>query len=197
MQKAANIFLVLTVLACMSALVVSIYPGVLNDVLFLGGLLTCTVGPIAGLVGLYVIGLLRDKGRFANVRIPWKPLVVAFVCLFLTYATLKFYIPRRVVFSVTRPAFEAHIDQAVVSDFGGAEFDGWIGPYKVDEFAADPRGGVFFRVYSGRDGIGPDTMSYGFAFEPNPEGTPFGAAHYRTFRLGNSWCWFRASDDWH
>ena len=72
-----------------------------------------------------------------------------------------------------------------------------LGIYLVDEYAADPRGGVYFRVYSGTDGIGPDQMSYGFAYKPNRKGTPFGAARHRLFRLGNDWYWFRASDDWH
>ena len=66
----------------------------------------------------------------------------------------------------------------------------------VDEYTADPRGGVYFRVHRGHDGIGPDVMSYGFVYKPNRIGTPFGAAGYHLFRLGNDWYWFRASDDW-
>ena len=41
-------------------------------------------------------------------------------------------------------------------------------------------------------------MSYGFAYRPNRQGSPFGAARYGVWRLsGSDWYWFRASDDWH
>ncbi len=71
-----------------------------------------------------------------------------------------------------------------------------LGIYQVDEWAVDPRGGVFFRVNTGGDGLGPDTMSYGFAKHPNSTGTPFGMAKYRTFPLVGDWYWFRASNDY-
>ena len=70
-----------------------------------------------------------------------------------------------------------------------------LGIFQVDEYAADPRGGVYVRVHSGGDGLGPDIMSYGFAYQPNSKGTPFGAAEYQTFAIGRGWYWFRASDD--
>ena len=79
----------------------------------------------------------------------------------------------------------------------GAPLNRRLGFYGVDEYAADPRGGVYFRVYTGGDGIGPDQMSYGFAHKPNSEGSPFGAASYRVHRLGGDWFWFEASDDWY
>jgi hypothetical protein len=64
----------------------------------------------------------------------------------------------------------------------------------VDEYAADPRGGVYFRVETAPDG--PDTISYGFAFKPNPEGSPFGNAHYSRTRLTGEWFSYQASDDY-
>ena len=83
-----------------------------------------------------------------------------------------------------------------VSDFDGARLDRRLGLYQVERYAADPRGGVYFHVHSGADGIGPDRMNYGFVYQPNSRGTPFGAADYRTYKLGDNWFWFRASDDW-
>jgi len=71
-----------------------------------------------------------------------------------------------------------------------------LGIYHVDEWASDQRGGVYFRTGTGPDGIGPDTMSYGFVYRPNREGSPFGASHYMVRRLGGDWYWFRASNDW-
>lgn len=87
--------------------------------------------------------------------------------------------------------------QATPSEFEGVALNRRLGAYEVDEYAADPRGGVFFRVHIGFDGISPDRMSYGFAFKPNRQGTPFGAARYRVYRLGGDWYWFHASNDWH
>ena len=67
-----------------------------------------------------------------------------------------------------------------------------LGIYEVGEYAADPRGGVYFRVYDGRYNFGPDRMSYGFAYKPNDKGSPFGEARYRVFPLGHDWYWFQA-----
>ena len=71
-----------------------------------------------------------------------------------------------------------------------------LGVYRVDQYAADPRGGVYFRTHAGADGLGPDAMSYGFAFRPNREGSPFGNAGYRLFRMTGDWYGFSASNDW-
>jgi hypothetical protein len=46
------------------------------------------------------------------------------------------------------------------------------------------------------DGIGPDTMSYGFAFKPNPEGTPFGRSGYSYSHVVGDWYVFSASNDY-
>jgi hypothetical protein len=70
-----------------------------------------------------------------------------------------------------------------------------IGIYWVDKYVADPRGGVYFRTGTGVDGFGPDVMSYGFAYRPNADGSPFGGARYGRWRLFGDWYWFRASDD--
>jgi hypothetical protein len=98
-------------------------------------------------------------------------------------------------FLIDRPAFETAAVGAPKSTIG-MPFGKRLGIYNVDECAADPRGGLFFRVYSGRDGISPDTMSYGFVKQPNLKGSPFGAAKYAIFHLVDDWYWFRASNDW-
>ena len=71
------------------------------------------------------------------------------------------------------------------------------GLYRVVAREQDPRGGTYFCTYEGWDGLGPDVMSYGFAHQPNPEGSPFGAEHYHTVRLLGDWHLFLASNDWH
>jgi hypothetical protein len=196
-KVASNVIIALTALACAVALVISVYPGVLNDLLFIGILLSVLVVPVVGIAGVTFLVVLARKGKLRGRRIPWTQVAVVFALLFGTYVLLKFYVPRRIAFAASRDAFEQMVPQATASEYQGTPFNRRLGVYKVDEYAADPRGGVYFRVYSGGDGIGPDRMSYGFAYKPNQKGTPFGAARYRLFRLGNDWYWFRASDDWY
>lgn len=68
-----------------------------------------------------------------------------------------------------------------------------IGPFYVDEAGFDRRGGLFFRFDTGFDMV--DEMSYGFAFNPNKEGSPFGAAGYDLTHLTSDWYYFSVSDD--
>lgn len=152
--------------------------------------------PFIGVAALAGVVALVLRGKLRGVRIPWMKAAVVIALLLATYALLKFYIPRRIAFAASRSSFEQLIPRAETSKYG-VPLNRRVGIYKVDEYAADPRGGLYFRVYSGSDGLGPDRMSYGFAHRPNPQGTPFGAARYRVFGLGNDWYWFRASDDWH
>ena len=191
-----RIAIVLTGLACLSVLTIGVYPGVLNDLLFGAILLSFLVVPVVAVVTLVVIVVLALKGKLRKIAISWRTLGLMFLTLFLTYGLLRYYVPRRIAFALSRSAFEPFIAQAKPSEYQGTALNKRLGVYRVDQYAADPRGGVYFRVYSGGDGISPDRMSYGFAYQPNPKGTPFGATRYRVFPLGNDWYWFRASDDW-
>jgi hypothetical protein len=195
-KAAANITILLTVLACLAALMISVYPGVLNDLLFIAVLLAAIAVPVIGIVAVIVLIVLACQGRLKHMRLPWKLAGILFAILLCTYMLLKFYIPRRIAFAASRASFEQLLVQAPVSQYPAMPLNRWLGVYRVDAYAADSRGGVYFRVYSGNDGLGPDRMSYGFAYKPNMQGTPFGAAEYRVFSLGNGWYWFRASDDW-
>ena len=116
---------------------------------------------------------------------------IAGLILLITLVLLGLDVPRRVAFFASRGAFEAYAAQSPVQEYGAAELNQWLGVFWVDEYAADPRGGVYFRVFRTAVGIGPDTMSYGFVRQPNPHGSPFGAAHYRYFPIGGGWYWFR------
>ena len=196
MRVAANVIIVLTGTACLGTLAISVYPGVLNDLLFLGLILSFMAAPVVGIVALVGLIALARKGKLRGLRIPWMRVAVVFALLFGTYVLLKFYIPRHIAFAASRAAFEQVVPRATPSEYQGSLLNRRLGVYKVDEYAADPRGGVYFRVYRGHD-AGPDWMSYGFAFKPNPEGTPFGGARYRLFRLGKDWYWFHVSDDWY
>lgn len=197
MKWAANILIVLTAIACLAALTTSVYPGVLNDLVFRAVLLAFLAFPVVG-IGLTVgLIILASKGKLRNLRMPWIQVAVFCSLLFGTYVLLKFYVPRRIAFAASRSAFEQMVPQATASGHQGTPPNRRLGIYKVDAYAADPRGGIYFRVHSGAEAFSPDRTSYGFVYLPNREGTPFGAAGYRLFRLGNDWYWFRASDDWY
>lgn len=192
-MRIGKIIFGVTTVACVAALAISIFPGWLNNLLFIAVLLGIFVVPIT----LIVLGILAfihyRRGNIHIGRIPWKCVATTLGMLFFTYAALKFYIPRRIAFACYRSSFQQFVSNGVR---GTHDFNNQIGPYHVDKCLVDDRGGIYFRIYSRADGIGPDTMSYGFCYNPNSDGSPFGAARYRTFRLGNGWYWFRASDDW-
>ena len=196
MRFLGTIAVVLTSLVCAIALVISIYPGVLNDLVFMALLLSCFVLPVLAIVGAVALAWFIGRG-LRPVAIPWRHVGVALLVFAATCTLLAFYVPRRVAFAASRSAFERLVEQAAQTGQCPIPSNKRVGVYYVDEYSVDPRGGTYFRVYAGADGIGPDIMSYGFCYSPNRDGTPFGAAHYRTYGLGNGWHWFHASDDWY
>jgi hypothetical protein len=193
MSVLGKITTLVIVVACSAALAISIWPGWLNDLLFIAVVIGFFIVPIIfAAIGVFLFFQYR-RGNLRSAEFPWKYAAISLLILITTYAALRFYIPRRIAFAVCRPSFQQIVDGGVVDN---REFNRRIGPYRIDECLIDDRGGSYFRVYSGADGIGPDVMSYGFCYHPHRDGSPFGAAHYRTFRLGDGWYWFRASDDW-
>lgn len=189
-----NALVAFALLACAAALLVSVYPGVLNDLLFLAILLSIPVLGLIGLVAIPFVVILAVKARWRDVHIPWTRLMIVAALLAGTYVLLKFYVPRRIAFIASRSSFERMVAQSPPSQFSTTPRR--FGVYRVDEIAADPRGGVYFRTHAGADGIGPDTMSYGFVHKPNSQGSPFGAAWYKVHHITGDWYWFKASDDW-
>ena len=197
MKAASSIAIALAVVACVVALALSVYPGVLSDVLFLAVLLSLVIVPVVGIVAVVALILLARKGKLKSMRPRWRLATLVVAIFFCTWLLLRFYVPRRIAFTASRASFAQLVPQAASSEYAGRALNRRLGAYRVDEYAADPRGGVYFRVHIGVSSIGPDRMSYGFAYRPNTMGTPFGAVRYRVFRLGNEWYWFRASDDWY
>jgi hypothetical protein len=185
-------------LAALGSLVLpglSVYPGVLFDLFFLGILLFPLWLPalfIGGIIFLVVqsrsagrkpvshdLDLIGDDlgvGKATARRRRWTVLSPAIIALSLVLICCG--IPRRVAFLLSRPVFERLVATAPANRYEGEPLGRRLGLYDVDRYAADPRGGVYFRTHAGPDGIGPDTMSYGFAYRPNREGTPFGKAGY-------------------
>ena len=198
MRMVVRGMLVVTVAGALLAIVLSIWPGVLNDLLLAAVLFAVIWVPIVLLAIVVVaISLYRRGKAKPPERFPKGEAIAAAVVAVVTLALLVFCIPRRTAFVLSRSAFDAAVQSAPTSARGGVRLQRRLGVYRVDQHAADPRGGVYFCVHRGTDGIGPDVMSYGFAHRPNELGSPFGAAHYATFHVVGHWYWFRASDDWH
>jgi hypothetical protein len=105
-----------------------------------------------------------------------------------------FYVPRRIAFLASRSSFEALVDEAPLREVGGTALNRRLGVYRVEDYAMDPRGGVYFRVYRGAEILDADHVSYGFAYNPNRKGSPFGDDEYLVRRITDRWFWFRAAD---
>ena len=113
----------------------------------------------------------------------------------VTLGLLWLHIPQRIAFACCYADLQEMAADAPVVQREWA-IGRQVGPYRVDRYGADQRGGVFFRTGTGQDGIGPDEMSYGFAYQPNGQGSPFGNASYRLRHLFGNWYAFAASNDW-
>jgi hypothetical protein len=186
---------VITGAGAVTLLVMSLWPGYAGGCIFI---LALPLIALLGLSWLVVVARAASRSSDGEQSLRIRQIILAPVLVCLTYGMLRYYIPRRVAFRVFQSRFDSHVPSATVSEYGGTKLDRWVGIYHVDEYAADPRGGVYFRTGTGPDGISPDTMSYGFDYRPNLQGTPFGAARYSVRRLGrDGWYWFQASNDWH
>jgi hypothetical protein len=203
----------LAILGSLVLVGLSVYPGVLVDLLFFSILLSPLWLPtlvIGGLIFLVVqarsarkkpvspgLDLIADDIGVGKRPVTYRRWIILLPALLgLSLVLILNGIPRRVAFVLSRPAFQRCLATAPVDAFEGEPLECWLGIYFVDRYAADPRGGVYFRTHSGPDGIGPDTMSYGFAYRPHPDGSPFGNAGYGLSHLVGDWYGFSASNDW-
>lgn len=184
----------------------SAYPGVLNNLVFIAILFYLMV--IGGWIMLLMNaraakkavepGLLADD-EIGGGKTPvpcFRWIIVAIAILILSFVLILNGIPSRVAFVLSRPAFQRQAAMAPATEYQGEALGRLLGFYFVDRYAADPRGGLYFRTHTGPDGFGPDTMNYGFAYRPNPKGTPFGNAEYCYSHVVGDWYVFSASNDW-
>lgn len=116
--------------------------------------------------------------------------------MFGTLGLLWLHVPQRVAFAFCYADLGDLVDDVPNNELRGKKLGRRVGPYHVDRYAADRRGGVFFRTAARPDWIGPDQMSYGFVFLPNGLGTPFGNSYYHQHHLFGDWYVFAVSDDW-
>jgi hypothetical protein len=189
-----------------------VYPGVLVDLLFIGFLLFPLWLPVLCIIVLIVLFFrARSNGKKplepdldlgdeddggGKLSVPqWRPILISLSIVIVSLVLIVAGLPRRFAFRISRPAFERHVARAPASEYEGEALGRFLGSDYVDRYGADPRGGVYFRTHAGADGIGLDTMSYGFAYKPNPKGTPFGRAGYELSQVTGDWYIFSASND--
>lgn len=221
MKTLVRIVLVMSIVAAFAGWCLSIVPGRFESFLIL--ILILSIVAIYGIAFIGIVGLpvwlfavwvnyydIRDwfrKQRTSGKRSSFdKGTIVealAIPCVgmaFLVVCVAK--IPESFGFRLSRSAFETAAadyssqkaemlddDRSVVTV--GKRF----GIYQVDQVGIDGRGGIYFRVNTGQDGIGPDRMSYGFVKNPNRTGSPFGRSRYSVRQIGGEWYLFEASDD--
>jgi hypothetical protein len=182
----------ITAVGAGALLVSSLWPG------FGNGCWVCLALPLAVLLGIAWLWTALSARRAAVNRPTLRQMLLAPALVVATVLLLYSQVPLRIAFATVQARLQSHVVTAPV--LSNADMNtkplGPIGMYRVDAYATDPRGGVYFRTGTGQDGMGPDTMSFGFAFRPNTTGTPFGRARYRIRHLSGEWYWFAASNDY-
>jgi hypothetical protein len=146
-----------------------------------GAILLLTLFGVGG-VAAYFIG--RDVCR-------WQRLVPVFTMFALTFTLLVLRVPCSLTFAASQAEFEELLENAPLDEYHGGDLDRKVGSFKVDRYGRDARGGVYFRTQA----IGfLDTTSFGFAWKPNPQGSPFGGEDYSLSPLFGDWYVFTATD---
>lgn len=181
-----------TLFGGLGLLTLDVWPGMIENVVFAFPF-GCAWLPLFGVWFLLLNGLaLRNLVTWPEspARRRWWGVRSAGV-MYVTLGLLWLHVPERIIFSLYSSEFQEVAKQAP----NGEELNWNVGPYRVDRYATDERGGVFFRTAVGPDGIGPDQMSYGFTLRPNMDGSPFGDAKYRLNHMFGDWYVFGVSDD--
>jgi hypothetical protein len=112
-----------------------------------------------------------------------------------TFLLLLFHVPERACFSMFVTEFQKLADDPPNDGERRWTLDRRIGPYFIDRYGLDRDGGVWFRTMAGVDGIGPDELSYGFAYRPAANGVPFGRSRRTLRHLFGDWYTFVGSSD--
>jgi hypothetical protein len=159
MKILADVFIAVVAIACCGVLLVSIFLGELNDLLFIALLFGLPLVASIGLAATPFLIALAFTTRWREVHVPYQRLMIALALMAMTFLLLRLYVPRRVGFLVSRDAFERIVAHPPPSQSATAPRR--LGICRIDEIAADSRGGLYVRTHAGADGIGPDTMSYG------------------------------------
>jgi hypothetical protein len=141
-------------------------------------------------VAIFAVWNLAAPAATANkkrVRF-WSLVVMA--NLFLTPTIIQTYAAQSIAFHYYGEDFAQLLPKAPMALGGTVPLNVGFGPYEIDRWGTDPRGGVYFRIV--RSEVG--DRSFGFVHQPNPEGTPFGDENYLLHDLGKGWYSFEAGE---
>lgn len=184
---------VLTAIGALALLVGAAWPGALR-VFLLGFPQLFLVVPLLAcwIMGLVLLGGVALVAGPPDLR---RTSVLALATMALAALLVRLDVPQRVALALHRDALAELLEEAANDAWSGPPLDRRVGLYRVERVVRDARGGVYLRTLTGPGGIGPVTLSYGFAHRPNAEGSPFGNAQYELRPLGGEWFAFSASDD--
>ncbi len=190
----ASSILLLACAASVAAILLGIYPGMLQDILFIVVLTSIIWLPVGALLGVvYLIVMMRSPLKLTEW--PLFRLGLAAAILVSTFGLLRYYVPRRLAFMASRTEFTAMLPKAPSQVYHIEPVDQYAGVYRVKDFAVTPDGGTHFRVYESGDGFWRNHTSYGFVYKPGRDHSPYGGEAYMIRPLGGGWYWFRASEE--
>lgn len=197
MRRICLVILVLIILLSLTLQVISLWPGLLSNVLWwviISGIICVPLLAAAGIVLAVFLIRLFLKSPNAAVR-PVLYLAVGGMVFLAALVWIYIHGPLRMAFYITQSSFKPYLGEPIEK---GTRYytTARIGIWNIDRRETDFRGGRYFRIGKGPDGFGPDIISYGFAYRPNKDGSPFGNAKYHLSRLNKDWYFFSASDDW-
>jgi hypothetical protein len=174
-------------------LVLSIWPGLLDgeggQIVLVGLVIAVVLAWLLAVFEARTPGACQASGRSRTTIV----LVSSFVLGCVTLAVILVRIPCRVTFRPFRSQFADLIERSSSSPGTRMDIGRFVGPWYVDSVARDEHGGVFVRTWSTAEFA--DTLSYGFAYRPSEDRSPFGGAHYQLRPIGQDWFIFRVSDD--
>jgi len=149
-------------------------------------------GVFAFLAGILAVRHLLRSMRAERPRPRPTSGIIVLLALVLTPILLYTHTPRRQVFKTYQPQFDALLARAPpAGDHSTVNLNVDLQQYWIDEWGTDIRGGTYFRTMVG---AAPDRRSFGFAYRPNVDGSPFGDAGYELQHLTGDWYSFAASD---
>lgn len=185
-----------TLIGAIIALYVSIIPG--NLEFFISGIPFIIIAVPVLFIWVFATFLLAfhdivvafRRSEFKSMK--WG--INSAILFFAVSMLLTLDIVRSAVFSYFCSDFRVLLPAAPDRLYRDAHNNQRIGPYVVDLFCKDERGGVYFRTSATPEG--PDILSHGFAYRPNLNGAPFGKSSYKINRIYGDWYVFSISDDW-
>jgi hypothetical protein len=164
---------------CGALLALSAWPGMLEQI---------SAAAIAGVLAIW--RLLRPARPNSPQR--RTSAIVVLVWAIATPILLTTHTTRWLTFSRHQPQFEALLAKAPPpGNRSTANLNADLGLFWIDQWGTDARGGTYFRTMVG---AAPENRSFGFAYRPNTDGSPFGDAGYELRHLQGDWYSFAASD---